>query len=164
MSTGLYPESVSLRGKSNSLRPMNRPNSAGNSSSSSNGLKSKRKSSPLQKISNMFKRDRNAEDPGHIPVRPSCFADDDRFQRRSESPDGSSGKKRASSIGTTFKVNKKTVGKEGRRHALWRPRHSKVVTDMYVIAARLLKTCVQCYVSLGSRYLGLYCDCMEKLK
>lgn len=125
MSTGLYPESVSLRGKSNSLRPMNRPNSAGNSSSSSNGLKSKRKSSPLQKISNMFKRDRNAEDPGHIPVRPSCFADDDRFQRRSESPDGSSGKKRASSIGTTFKVNKKTVGKEGRRHALWRPRHSK---------------------------------------
>ena len=42
----------------------------------------------------MFKRERSKED-GVVPVRPACF-NDDRYSRRSESPDSPSGRRNSS--------------------------------------------------------------------
>lgn len=88
----------------------------GNSPSS----KSNRRGSPImQKLTALFKRERNTED-GHIPVRPSCFADPPE-RRRSESPEpAGSNRKRSSSL-----TNKKLwkAGNGGNNSGVgWRPK------------------------------------------
>lgn len=94
-----------------------RPSSAGGK------YKAERRGSPImQKITSLFKRERNTEN-GHVPVRPACFADSPP-QRRSESPEptGGSGKRRPSSQGSN-KVWK--AGKyEGAKGSAvgWRPK------------------------------------------
>ena len=86
---------------------MRRPHSAGSKPKPSKGAK--RKGSPLAaKIAAVFRRERNTED-GTVPVRPSCFADDDRYQRRSVSPEG------------TGKSNSRN-GKESKSGPMWRPK------------------------------------------
>ena len=75
-------------GKSNSIGGVGRPHSAGNRT------RHKGKGSPLQKLAAMFKRERSKED-GVVPVRPACF-NDDRYSRRSESPDSPSGRRNSS--------------------------------------------------------------------
>lgn len=87
--------------KSNS---MGRPRSA---ESRGGKPKYKRRGSPFTKIANIFKRERNTEN-GDIPVRPTCFIDD-KYDRRSASPEGSNVKKRAGK------------DKPGNHH-LWRPK------------------------------------------
>lgn len=105
--------------KSSSLRPIGRPHSAGGKA------KHKSRGSPLQKLAAMFKRERNTEN-GRVSVRPACFMDDP-YVRRSESPEGPSGRKRSNSVGNknAFKIWK--GGKEGRaqgKFPMWRPRVS----------------------------------------
>lgn len=67
--------------KSNSL---GRPHSAES--------KSKSRGSPIMKLAAIFRRERNTEN-GRVPVRPSCFADDE-YDRRSDSPEPHSPSKR----------------------------------------------------------------------
>lgn len=65
----------------------------------------------------MFKRERSKED-GVVPVRPACF-NDDRFSRRSESPDSPSGRRNPSG-------NKNKLWKGGKElqgnSPMWRPK------------------------------------------
>lgn len=79
--------------KSPSSNP--RPGSAGGAYKN----KQERRGSPImQKITAFFKRERNTEN-GHVPVRPSCFADSPE-RRRSESPEpsGPGARKRSTSL------------------------------------------------------------------
>lgn len=81
-----------------------RPGSAGGAYKN----KPDRRGSPImQKITALFKRERNTEN-GHVPVRPSCFADPPE-RRRSESPEpsGSGARKRSTSLNNKklWKVN-----------------------------------------------------------
>ena len=94
--------------KSNSLGQMGRPRSA-----ESRGVKPKykRRGSPFTKIANIFKRERNTEN-GSIPVRPACFVDD-RYDRRSASPEGSNS--------TNHFKRRPGKDKPGNHH-LWRPK------------------------------------------
>lgn len=76
----------------------------------------------MQKLTALFKRERNTEN-GHVPVRPSCFADSPE-RRRSESPEptGSGGRRRSSSLNNKklWKVGK---GDGGRGSGVgWRPK------------------------------------------
>lgn len=74
----------------------------------------------MQKITSLFKRERNTEN-GHVPVRPACFADSPP-QRRSESPEPSGGRKKATS------QNSNKVWKAGKSEGAkgsgvgWRPK------------------------------------------
>lgn len=105
----------------------NRPSSAGavNSSSARTlGLSSKtrRKGSPIMhKLAALFRRNPDHEE-GVVPVRPSCF-DDDRYQRRSESPEAIDGKRRNSgSTSKQFKIRKSGGGKDKQTPHMWRPK------------------------------------------
>lgn len=107
---------------SNSL---NRPKSAGASGGSAINLspatKTRRKGSPIMhKLVSLFKRNPDNEE-GVVPVRPSCF-DDDRYQRRSESPEAVDGGKRRNSNNSAkqFKIKKGGVGKEKPPTRMWR--------------------------------------------
>ena len=77
----------------------------------------------MQKITAFFKRERNTEN-GHVPVRPSCFADSPE-RKRSESPEPSSSggrRGRSSSLNNNklWKVGK-TGGAKGSGVG-WRPK------------------------------------------
>lgn len=87
-------------------------------------LKPERKGSPImQKITSIFKREKNKEN-GHVPVRPSCFADSPE-RRRSESPEptGSGANRKRSSSLTGSKLWKadKSEGAKGSGVG-WRPK------------------------------------------
>lgn len=75
----------------------------------------------MHKLTALFRRNPGHEE-GVVPVRPSCF-DDDRYQRRSESPEPVDGKRRNSSGGTKqFKIRKSGGGKEKQTIRMWRPK------------------------------------------
>ena len=113
-------------GRAKLTSSINRPNSAGavsggNSRNLSPSSKARRKGSPIMhKLAALFRRN---HEEGVVPVRPSCF-DDDRYQRRSESPEAVDGGKRRSSgsSGKQFKTKKGVVGKEKQAPRMWRPK------------------------------------------
>lgn len=75
----------------------------------------------MQKLTALFKRERNTEN-GHVPVRPSCFADSPE-RRRSESPDPtSSGGRKNPSNKKQWKAGK-AEGAKGSSVG-WRPKVS----------------------------------------
>ena len=85
--------------------------------------KADRKGSPImQKITALFKRERNTE-TDQVSVRPSCFADSPE-RRRSESPEpsGSGGRKRSTSLNNKklWKADKSEGGKGS--GVGWRPK------------------------------------------
>ena len=77
-----------------------RPSSAGaNLLKTQQTQQRKSNGSPImQKLTALFRRERNTEN-GHVPVRPSCFAESPE-RRRSESPEptGSGHRKRSTSL------------------------------------------------------------------
>lgn len=115
------PVSSKQRGMLRSLGPGgSRPGSAGGSHPRQ---KPERRGSPImQKITALFKRERNTEN-GHVAVRPSCFADSPE-RRRSESPEptGPGTRKRSTSL-TNKKLWKadKSDGAKGSGVG-WRPK------------------------------------------
>lgn len=103
------------------LSDLKRPKSARATSSGGVNLnpatKTRRKGSPIMhKLVSLFKR--NPEE-GVVPVRPSCF-DDDRYQRRSESPEAVDGGKRRNSNSNTKQHKIKKKEKQATR--MWRPK------------------------------------------
>ena len=82
----------------------------------------------MHKLVSLFKRNPDNEE-GVVPVRPSCF-DDDRYQRRSESPETVDGGKRRNSNSNTkqFKIKKK----EKQPTRMWR---SKVGLSVSVMSS-----------------------------
>ena len=78
----------------------------------------------MHKLAALFRRNPDHEE-GVVPVRPSCF-DDDRYQRRSESPEAVDGGKRRNSNSSAkqFKI-KKSGGKEKPGTRMWRPKVSR---------------------------------------
>ena len=106
---------------------LNRPKSAGGAKDGGSGInvspatKTRRRGSPIMhKIAALFRR--NPEE-GVVPVRPSCF-DDDRYQRRSESPEAVDGGKRRNSNSSNkqYKIRKSGGGKEKQATRMWRPK------------------------------------------
>lgn len=114
-------------GKAKQTNSLNRPKSAGGASGGgpinySPATKTKKKASPMHKFVALFRRNPDHEE-GVVPVRPSCF-DDDRYQRRSESPEAVDGGKRRNSNSTSkqFKIRKSGGGKEKQGTRMWKPK------------------------------------------